>query len=345
MKKLSSNLSIFFLLLFTCFRVDAAKLEVSTALAFIGATNEATVSLNASDLPEVLTSLEGSLTWDNDVIQLLSVDVVAIPLMSVNSGGNDGSLSFSFFDVAGLRLTGEQELLELTFEISDDSEGERASINFGQSPEARVTDAGFAELNVETLPGYIDIVPLAPVELAMFEANVKDNDVLLNWKTESEIDFSGFEVQRSIDGNDFARITWLSGQGDEAQAASYSFLDDDVNVNTRYYYRLKMWDLDGTNEYSDVVTARILGKHPLVDVYPNPVYDVVTVAFENFSEMPAPTVITVYDNMGRNLQQIQRETEIGTNEVAIDVESLISGVYTITLQQGEYFATQKMVRY
>ena len=345
MKRLSSNLSIFFLLLFTCFRADAAKLEVSTALVFIGATNEATVSLTASDLPEVLTSLEGSLAWNKDVIQLLSADVVAIQGMSVNSGGDNGSLSFSFFDAAGLRLTGDQELIELTFLISDDSGGARARIDFGQSPETRMTTAGFANVDLEMLAGYIDIVPLAPVELAVFDADVKDNDVLLNWKTESEINFSGFEVQRSTDGSDFARITWQSGQGDEAQGASYSFLDDDVNANTRYYYRLKMWDLDGTNEYSDVVTVRITGKRPLVDVYPNPVYDVATVAFENFSQIPAPTVITVYDNVGRSLQQVHHETQIGTNNVAINAESLISGVYTITLQQGEYFATQKMIRY
>jgi len=293
MKRLSSNLSIFFLLLFTCFHADAAKLEVSTALVFIGAADEATVSLTASDLPEVLTSLEGSLTWDEDVIELLIADVVAIPGM----------------------------------------------------PKTQMTGAGFASVDVEMLAGYIDIVPLAPVELAAFEADVKDNDVSLSWKTESEIDFSGFEVQRSNDGSDFARIAWFGGEGDEAQGASYSFLDNDVNKNTRYYYRLKMWDLDGTYEYSDVATARIAGKRPLVDVYPNPVYDVVRVTFENFSEMPAPTVITVYDNMGRSLQHIQYETEMGTNEVAIDVESLISGVYTITLQQGEYFATQKMIRY
>lgn len=345
MKRLSSNLSIFFLLLFTCFHADAARLEVSTALVFIGAADEATVSLTASDLPEVLTSLEGSLTWDEDVIELLIADVVAIPGMTVNSGGDDGSLSFSFFDAAGLRLTGDQELIELTFKIDDESEGARARIDFGQSPKTQMTGAGFASVDVEMLAGYIDIVPLAPVELAAFEADVKDNNVSLNWKTESEIDFSGFEVQRSTDGSDFARITWLSGEGDEAQGASYSFLDNDVNTNVRYYYRLKMWDLDGTYEYSDVVTARIAGKRPVVDVYPNPVYDVVTVAFENFSQMPAPTIITIYDNMGRSLQHIQYETKIGTNEVAIDVDNLISGVYTITLQQGEYFATQKMIRY
>ena len=44
-------------------------------------------------------------------------------------------------------------------------------------------------------------------------ASGQKDHILLEWITESEIDNSGFEIQRSTDGHNFNAIGWVDGNG------------------------------------------------------------------------------------------------------------------------------------
>ncbi|MFL5739931.1 MAG: T9SS type A sorting domain-containing protein [Flavisolibacter sp.] len=93
-------------------------------------------------------------------------------------------------------------------------------------------------------------VPL-PLTLLSFDASSYHEHALLNWRTESETNSLGFEVQRSDDGSSFVALGFISSHG----SGSYRYEDETPFFN-KVYYRLKMMDLDKKFRYSEVVTLR-----------------------------------------------------------------------------------------
>ncbi len=53
---------------------------------------------------------------------------------------------------------------------------------------------------------------IVPVELISFNANIEDNTVFLSWETSSEINNSGFDIERMID-KDWEKISFVEGKG------------------------------------------------------------------------------------------------------------------------------------
>ncbi len=123
-----------------------------------------------------------------------------------------------------------------------------------------------------------------PIDLYDFTANVEGENIALNWITASETNNAGFNVQRSIDTQSFENIAWVEGNGTTTEMTIYDYLDTDVLINQRFYYRLEQIDTDGTQSYSPVVSAKVILDSTLenelakgIKLYPNPASDMVQV--------------------------------------------------------------------
>ena len=101
--------------------------------------------------------------------------------------------------------------------------------------------------------GLCDIVP---VELTSFSANVNENIVTLNWSTATEINNSGFEIERKSANAEWTNIGFVAGSGSTTEIRNYSYQDNSVTSGS-YSYRLKQVDYDGTFEYSNEVYADV----------------------------------------------------------------------------------------
>jgi hypothetical protein len=98
-----------------------------------------------------------------------------------------------------------------------------------------------------TYPGAI----VAPVELLSYSGRVKSaNTASLMWVTASEKNSSYFSIEKSDDATNFSEIGTVRAQGNSTNIVNYTF--DDNHFNGSAYYRLKIVDLDGTYEYSDI---------------------------------------------------------------------------------------------
>jgi len=128
-----------------------------------------------------------------------------------------------------------------------------------------------------------------PVELISFtakrtEGTEKSPDVLTEWVTSSEVNFSHFELEVAK-GNDalksgqFVKIGEIFADGGIKKGQHYSFVDYEKEKTGIRYYRLKMIDLDGTFKYSMVRPVAI---SDMIDwqIYPNPSTDVVNVIYQ-----------------------------------------------------------------
>lgn len=109
-----------------------------------------------------------------------------------------------------------------------------------------------------------------PVKLISFSGRLNGTKVDLNWVTANELNTKDFEVERGSDGTNFIKIATVTARGNSNSATSYDLVDP-APLKGVNYYRLKMVDIDGKYEYSQIVIIRIDGGVQLVTkVAPNP---------------------------------------------------------------------------
>jgi hypothetical protein len=129
--------------------------------------------------------------------------------------------------------------------------------------------------NINTVENTNDIwkklAGIYSVGLEYYEATTENNDVILNWKTNWEINNSGFEIQRKVEYSGYIAIGFVSGHGTTNEEHTYSFIDKSL-FNGDYKYRLKIIEFDGNFEYADSLWAHIWipGGFSLEQNYPNP---------------------------------------------------------------------------
>lgn len=176
-------------------------------------------------------------------------------------------------------------------------------------------------------------VPL-PVDLISFEATpVKNEKVKLNWVTASEENSSHFEVERSPDGENFAKIGIVNSAGNTINIQNYELLDERPFVGSNYY-RLRQVDVDGSFSYSETKLVSILPTGQKITVYPNPAKNVIFIdGFETTGQL------VIYDELGKVVK------ELNTIESEIDIRSIPSGVYYFNFLSTQYNETKKMIIY
>jgi len=189
-----------------------------------------------------------------------------------------------------------------------------------------------------------------PVELTFFSARLLENEVILNWGTEIEVNNYGFEVERKVSSKQLSASNWdvlgfVEGHGNSNSQKEYNFLDEGISYGS-YAYRLKQIDNDGTFEYSDIIEINA-GDIPdgfvLEQNYPNPFNPSTVIKFA--LEESQQATLTVYDILGNEIAQLFNETtEAGkVYEVEFDASKLSSGVYYYRLITPKKSLVRKML--
>ncbi len=92
-----------------------------------------------------------------------------------------------------------------------------------------------------------------PLELGAFWAEQRDNQVLLQWETLTELNNDYMAVERSADGRFYEEIGMVKGAGNSTELRHYQFLDIQPLSGTNYY-RLRQVDFDGKTTYHKVIS-------------------------------------------------------------------------------------------
>ncbi|HMS34354.1 MAG TPA: T9SS type A sorting domain-containing protein [Ignavibacteria bacterium] len=189
---------------------------------------------------------------------------------------------------------------------------------------------------------------LLPVELSAFTHTVNSNTVNLIWSTSSEINNSGFDIERtslSINSSqDWKKIGFVKGNGTASTLNNYDFTDRRLNPG-KYNYRLKQIDYNGNYEYyslTDEVTIGAPDKYNLSQNYPNPFNPSTNIAFE--ISKPGLVKLTVYDLRGIEIRTLVNENKpAGRYEIKFDGSNLSSGIYFYKINSDGYTFTRKMI--
>lgn len=174
-----------------------------------------------------------------------------------------------------------------------------------------------------------------PVTLTNFTATAGNNNVLLQWKTEQEVNNRGFHIEHSTDGQHWSDIGFVSGVGNSSSVTSYGFTHQ-LPANGINYYRLRQEDIDGRTSYSGIVTASF-NSHKFFSVSDNPGNGIYTI------KMYAGAAITelyVTDATGRTI--LRKTTTTGNQQ--LDISRQAQGVYWLRVKKGTEQATVKLIK-
>lgn len=202
----------------------------------------------------------------------------------------------------------------------------------------------FNEATEEELLSFLGYASAAtlPIEWSNFEAISQEKNIRLNWSTASEINNKGFDIQRSEDGKTFKTIAFQVGKGTSQSPQDYTFIDENVQAQTTYYYRLKQIDFDGTHAYSAIKTAFLKQQDFITHLTPQPVQSEMELTI--LSEIRTEAEVLIYNIMGQQTWQQSIQLEKGQTELIIPTDNWKSGMYQIVIDNVHHRQVLKMMK-
>ncbi len=189
--------------------------------------------------------------------------------------------------------------------------------------------------------GLVDFDPILtaavlPVTFSEFNVIKKERSIFLKWETETEVNVSHFNVQRSADGRSFTTIGRINAAGNTTGSSIYSYSDlDKLTGSKEVFYRLQILDKDGKTTYSNVKRV-VLNTDVSFRIIPNPASNFITVEGEGVVTMKIVNIA------GKILIQTQLTLPVSQ----VDISALNPGAYFvhITDHKGNNSAQRLLVQ-
>jgi hypothetical protein len=194
-----------------------------------------------------------------------------------------------------------------------------------------------------TVPVTMIVSDNVPVELTSFNATKAEGKVYLNWETKTELNNSGFSIERKkTKKKNWQSVSFVKGSGTTTEATMYNFADKPAEPG-KYEYRLKQIDYDGTFAFSEIIEVNFAApnKFELSQNYPNPFNPSTKIKFA----IPKTGMVnlSVFNLLGEKVAElINGEMEIGFHEIDFNGSNLSSGIYLFRLSADNFVAVKKM---
>jgi hypothetical protein len=224
-------------------------------------------------------------------------------IVNVCSGGAIGGNNLGFSASAPAQILGQSFQLKFTFTVSGNPSQNITIDNFSTS----------AQTSNITLP----------VKFSAFDARTMNGSVSLNWTVGTEENVSGYEIERSFDGNSFSKIGFVNASGE----STYSFLDTKPSSIT--YYRIKSLDVNGRYNYSTIALVKAGASIIVLKAFPSPFIKNVSI---QHATATAGSIISVSSEDGRIVKSII--PAIGTQQTEVDLSFAKAGMYLVRYISG-----------
>lgn len=158
-----------------------------------------------------------------------------------------------------------------------------------------------------------------PVELLTFTAKPNNNKVQLDWKTATELNTLGFDIERSTDGQTWTKLGFV---GAKNLPSEYQYFDQSPKLNEVNYYRLCTVDIDGKKEFSKIVSVKMNEVRTPIKIYPSVTEGVIQIE----------TTL--------NIQQVWVSNANGqivltSTESSLNLRPFPTGVYVVTVKGND----------
>jgi hypothetical protein len=177
-----------------------------------------------------------------------------------------------------------------------------------------------------------------PVTITNFSARWANNTVELQWKIANEINLKSFDLEYSVDGITFSRLTSVNYyQG----ITEYGYTQ--LNPSIKNFYRLKMIDKDGRFFYSKILSVqKNASQNKVLLMYPNPAYNDLTLQL--ITDQNEKVVVNIIDNSGKIVINKTSTLLSGLNYLLIDgIDKLSASTYLVKVKSASINEAQKLI--
>ena len=169
-----------------------------------------------------------------------------------------------------------------------------------------------------------------PVTLASLKAILKNKDILVEWNVENESDMQKYQVEKSLDGNNFTSIADVAA--DNKSVNKYDFTDKNP-VYKNNYYRIRCITKDGKSIYSQIVKVSV-GSGGSVSVFPNPIAQgTINIKFSN--ESAGTYQIRLTNSVGEVIVSKILNQAFGNNKAILHCGRLSKGIYQLEITKPD----------
>ena len=186
-----------------------------------------------------------------------------------------------------------------------------------------------------------------PVEITGINVAQERGTIVLTWKTSSELENYGFEIDRKLvagqqvlgssnsmnENANWHQVGFVQGNG--TSNIQHNYLLKDFVSPGQYCYRLKQIDRDGTIQYQNQVEVTVRleeGDYGLKQNYPNPFNPATT--FQFALKSTGNVDLSVYNSLGQRICTLFNGTITGgiLYSLPFDAKDLASGTYFYVLR-------------
>lgn len=180
-----------------------------------------------------------------------------------------------------------------------------------------------------------------PLKLTSFTAKANNENVVLEWQTDQEINTKSFEIERGTNGIKFEKIESVKAAGFSNVVKRYQFTDEQPFTGVNYY-RIKMIDQDEKFTHSEsrkISFNNLSGK--AVQYYPVPTNGLLNVAFNDAftSQSRSIRIVNAAGVLVKEINLSANQTPL----LSIDLSVFSRGIYFIQMKTSNANSTQRIV--
>ncbi len=178
-----------------------------------------------------------------------------------------------------------------------------------------------------------------PVEAMNLEGYISGTTHVLTWTTLSEINNEHFDLEWSMDNQNFQKITEKAGAGNSSTPRFYTFTYPHP-VTGLNYYRVRQVDIGGASTFSNTVSL-LKTDVLLVNLYPSPFSDGLTVETEGAIGV---VFFNLYNELGQKIIESRWESADFMHHQTLKTEALSPGIYYYKLIHGNETVAGKVMK-
>ena len=172
-----------------------------------------------------------------------------------------------------------------------------------------------------------------PVELSYFNGYAADRFNLLEWATLSEENVNYFEIQK-LENNEWKKYGSVEAAHFSSDIQVYSF--EDFDYKNKEYYRLRILDFDGKEEFSEVIVIeRKALEYSDLEIFPIPTENYFSILVNNGEDLQ---YARLFDATGLLVLSVYDNFEL------IDISDLPPGVYFLKARANKKEFIKKLIK-
>jgi len=242
-----------------------------------------------------------------------------------------------------LKLTGSNFSPSLRAIVKDEYLQEETAVNLSSSTLLPFTISADPASSAENRFSIIfESYATLPVNITGIKAYQKDKGIQVEWNALSETNIEKYEVEKSLNGQQFDKMTTLSAKNNNIAVQAYSCFDANPGDGNNFY-RIKIIEKSGAIKYSEIVRVNVSNDNNSFTVSPNPVKDgVVSLHLQN--QKKGKYVVNVYNSTGQKVYSSSIEHTGGSASQTITLgKNLSPGKYSLQLNNDETTLSQSII--